>query len=637
MLEDKRKILVIDDSLTVRESLLMIFKDNFDIITSSYDKNSLQSLDKDRIDLVIIGIAYPLDSKMEFLQGLIGYNEDIAVLIMVEDHRLKEAYDIFDYSISDFVLKPFSIYDIREKVKKLLNRKIAVSSLSEISHISKKTSKYRRIFNSPLLEEHVTVLVAKALNNNASVLIRGEYGSGHERVAKTIHYNGLMKQGGFFKLNCNLNEESFVNTLLEIKKDLSSKSPGTLLLEEIGEANTGIQVRLLEIIEEQTIPAMGKEVDFNLRLIASTSMDLLEKVNNREFREDLFYRINTMPIRLSPLRERRESISMIVDFVLDDLCKRMKLERKSFSLDALNVLKNYYWPGNLIELESVIIRSVILSDKEIISSRELSFGIEDKTVRTSLQGQGLEGYDIKKSIRDEKENIQNFSFDSLVFNLAHEVKNPLVSIKTFTQLLPERFEDAEFRGQFFQLVGESVDRIDSLMKRIIGYAQFSEPEFSKVNLYTIIENAYKKISGKPLEDKSIFIKGTEKDLPSVLSDKNQLSYVFDNILSKAISVVSEDSDLSLAAEVSCLNKEEMSHLAGLEQMNNNKAVEVTIPLTNADMGISHLTNTPFVLGLEIFLAKRLVDKSLGVMEVKKMGEGETVIKIKLPVALGEIS
>jgi signal transduction histidine kinase len=439
-----------------------------------------------------------------------------------------------------------------------------------------------------------------------------------------------MKQGGFFKLNCNLNEESFVNTLLEIKKDLSSKNPGILFLEEIGVANTGIQVRLLEIIEEQTIPAMGKEVDFNIRLIASTSMNLLEKVNNREFREDLFCRINTIPIRLSPLRERRESIPMIVDFVLDDLCKRMNLDRKSFSLDALNVLKNYYWPGNLIELESVIIRSVILS-------RELSFGIEDKTVRTSLQGQGLEGYDIKKSIRDEKENIQNFSFDSLVFNLAHEVKNPLVSIKTFTQLLPERFEDAEFRGQFFQLVGESVDRIDSLMKRIIGYAQFSEPEFSKVNLYTIIENAYEKISGKPLEDKSIFIKGSEKDLPSVLSDKDQLSYVFDNILSKAISVVSEGSDLSLVAEVSCLNKEEMSHLAGLEQMNNNKAVEVTIPLTNADMGISRLTNTPSVLGLEIFLAKRLVDKSLGVMEVKKMGEGETVIKIKLPVALGEIS
>ena len=634
MLEDKRKILVIDDSLTTRESLRMIFKDNFDIITSSYDKNSLQSLDKDGIDLVIIGIAYPLYSNMQFLQELIEYNQDTAVLIMIEDQMLKDVYDVSDYSFSDFVMKPFSVYDIREKVHRLLIRKIAVSSLSEISHRSKKASKYRRIFHSPLLEGQVTALINKALNNNAPVLIQGEYGAGHERVAKAIHYNGFMKEGRFFKINCNLNEELFVNRLLEIKKDSSSKSPGTLFLEEIGAANTGIQVRLMEIIEEQTIPTTGKDIDINLRLIASTSMDLLEKVNNHEFREDLFYRINTIPIRLSPLRERSESIPMIVDFVLDDLSQAMKLERKSFSFDALNILKNYYWPGNLIELESVIIRSVVLSDKEIISNRELSFGIEDDEINAPIQDEILKAYDALAI--NEKENIQNFSFDTLIFNLAHEVKNPLVSIKTFTQLLPERFEDTEFRGQFFQLVGESVDRIDCLMKRIMGYAQFSEPEFSKVDLYTIIENAYEKISGKPLEDKSTFIKGLEKDLPSVLSDKGQLSYVFDNILSKAISVLSEDNDLSLAAEVSCLHKEEMSHLAGIEGI-DSKAVEITIPLSNAEMGMSHLANTPSILGLEIYLAKRLVDKSLGVMEVKEMGGGDMVIKIKLPVALGEIS
>ena len=634
MSEDKRKILIIDDSLTTRESLRMIFKDNFDIITSSYDKNSLQSFDKEGIDLVIIGIAYPLYSNMKFLQELIEHNEDTAVLLIIEDQMLKDVYDVFDYSFSDFVMKPFSVYAVREKVHSLLMRKAVISSLSEISYRGKKASKYRRIFHSPLLEGQVTALIDKALNNNAPVFIQGEYGAGHERVAKTIHYNGLMKQGRFYKLNCNLNEELFVGTLLEIKKDSSLKSPGALFLDEIGAANTGIQSKLLEIIEEQAIPSTGKEVDFNLRLIASDSTDLLEKVNNREFREDLFYRINTIPIRLSPLRERSESIPMIVDFVLDDLSQTMKLERKSFSLDALSVLKNYYWPGNLIELESVISRSVVLSDKEVISSRELSFGIEDDKVNVPIRDEILKAYDALAI--NEKEDRKNYSFDTLIFNLAHEVKNPLVSIKTFTQLLPERFEDTEFRGQFFQLVGESVDRIDSLMKRIIDYAQFSEPEFSKVNLYTIIENAYEKISGKPLEDRSSFIKGFEGDLPSVLSDRGQLSYVFDNILSKAISVVSEDNDFSLTCEVACLNKEEMSHLTGLEWI-DSKAVEITIPLSNTEMDMLHLKNTPSVLGLEIYLAKSLVDKRLGVMEIMKTGMGDTVIKIKLPVASAEMS
>ena len=147
----------------------------------------------------------------------------------------------------------------------------------------------------------------------------------------------------------------------------------------------------MEVIEEQRITAKGKkEFDLNLRVIASISRDLLEKINNGEFREDLFYRLNTIPISLSPLRERKEDIPSIANYILNDLSQRMKLQDKRLSTSALNVLKNYYWPGNLIELESVINRSAILAGKEVISTRELSFGIDDNIISSPSEDEKSE-------------------------------------------------------------------------------------------------------------------------------------------------------------------------------------------------------------------------------------------------------
>jgi len=347
-----RKILVVDDSLSVRESLRIIFKDNFSIITSGFDENPFSLANTEDIELVILGIIHPLDSRIGFLQRLIEYNQNIAVLLMMEYRTSKEVVNVFDHRNFDFVFKPFSIYEIRKKVQRLLSRKESISSLSEVTHKTRNIVKYRKIYESPLLEQQVSAIVPKAFDNDAPVLIKGETGLGQEWVAKIIHYNGLRSEGEFFKLNCvNLSEESFVNTLLTIKREASCKSLGTLFLEEIGGADLSIQMRLMEVIEEQRITAKGKkEFDLNLRVIASISRDLLEKINNGEFREDLFYRLNTIPISLSPLRERKEDIPSIANYILNDLSQRMKLQDKRLSTSALNVLKNYYWPGNLIEL-----------------------------------------------------------------------------------------------------------------------------------------------------------------------------------------------------------------------------------------------------------------------------------------------
>lgn len=629
------KILIVDDSLSVRESLRMILKDSFSITASSLGEKPISLMKKEEVDLVILGITHPLDAGIEFLQRFIENNENVPVLLLMERQTPEEVIDIFDHGIFDFVFKPFSVYNIREKVQGLLSRKDAVFSLSEVSHKNRKISKYRRIYKSPFFEEQVATIIARTLDNDVPVLIQSEKGLGQELIAKIIHYNGLGKDKVFFKINCvDLTEESFVNTLLTMTKGASLKSLGTLFLEDIESAGSNIQMRLMDIIEEQAVIINGKEeVGLNPRVIASASMDLLGKVNNGEFREDLFYRLNTIPISLSPLRERREDIPVIADYFLNDLSQRKKLKRKRMSLDAVNILKDYYWPGNLIELESVMTRSAILTEKEIITDREISFGIEDIITGIPSEGEKPEEQGVKTYVKSEDDTM-DLSLNTLITNLAHEFKNPLVSIKTFSQLLPERFEDAEFRGQFFNIVRENVDRIDSLIEGVIDYAQFSKPEFRKVNVRSIIEKALENNLGKLVERKSVVLKEFEKDLPLVVSDKDQLLYIFDNVLSNAISMVQEGSDLSLSARVSNVDLEEMSHVAGLERM-DSRVVEVTIPLSDSKMTILSLPDTPLVLGLELFLAEQLVNSGLGIMDVNTTAKGGAIIKIKLPVAFGE--
>ncbi|MFH1625919.1 MAG: sigma 54-interacting transcriptional regulator, partial [Pseudomonadota bacterium] len=552
MAKDMNEILVVDDSRSVRESLRMIFKDNFRVRTLSFSEAPLSLTKTEGIDLVILGVSDPLDGKIELLQRLIEYNEGIAVLLLMEHKTSQEVVDLFDYSICDFVSKPFSVYDVREKAKSLLNRRKSVPPLSKISHTARKIARYRRIYKSPLLEQRVATVVAKTLHNDMPVLIHGENGSGHELTSKIIHYNGLRKEAGFFKLNCGtLIGESLINTLLAIAEDRSSKTAGTLFLEEIGQADLDIQMRLMGIIEEGTIATKGREeVALDLRVIASTSKDLSTKVNNGEFREDLFYRLSALPISLSPLRERREDIPMIANYILNDLSQRMKIQRKRLSSDAVEVLKNYYWPGNLVELESVVARSAILADGEIISGRDLSFGIEDTIITIPSEDQKFEEY---RYVKSEKENRIDFSFDTLITNLAHEVKNPLVSIKAFTQLLPERFEDTEFRGEFYEIVGQNVNRIDGIIEAIVDYTQFSRPKFGRVNVQTLIEKVLEKHLGNLAEVKSGVLKEFEQDLPHVLSDRDQLQYTLDNIFSKVISMVPEGRNLSLSVRIIPLN------------------------------------------------------------------------------------
>jgi len=439
-------------------------------------------------------------------------------------------------------------------------------------------------------------------------------------------------------------EENFMNSfLIKEKGAFRPRSLGTLYLEEIGNLRLEVQERLMEILEEGSmITPEGREFAINFRVIASSSQDLRELVYKKVFKEELFYKLNVISIHLPPLRKREDEITGVVQQILETSVQRFSLKTKGFTPDALEVLKNYYWPGNMRELESVLIRSLIFSSKEMISPQDLRFGMEEMVStpehEEDMVAEKKPFMEVVKPDRQPKIQKETYFpekgetiFKELVNELAHEIKNPLVAIKTFTQLLSERFDDREFREQFYRVAGENVDRIDRLVEKILGSARFSRPVLRQVNLHSLLEKSLAD-SKNTFSKKGIFLKKEMKEnLPLILTDEDQLHYVFSNILSAIYYIVPEESRISFSTRTASMKSGEKDRFP-LEQSPNGYAVELSISYPdNPDE-----KKVGGHYSIELFLAQQVVERNLGLMETTSTA-GNTTIVIKLPVATGSKS
>jgi two-component system response regulator AtoC len=657
-----KKILIVDDSRSVRESLRIIFKDSLSLtavmgklilITADFKEDLISLTGKEKIDLIIWGVSGPWNQRLDILQSLVNANQRVALLIMGEQQVLKEFQRIFDYGIINFIEKPFNVYEIRKKVKSLLIQKDLPPSFSQLSFERKKADKYLRLPYSSIFGEKVAPIIKKAINTNVPVLIKGEKGTGKELLAKLIHYHqGLIKGKGFFKVDCtNLAEESWIRIFQRAKDTSQPYDFGTLFLEEIGDLRPEFQMSLIEIMDEEMILLSnegGSNLDF--RIIASTSVDLLKKVSEGGFRQDLFYKLHVMPIYLFPLREKREEIPLLVNQFIVQYGQKMRIEEKEFSSEAMRSLQNYFWPGNLRELECVVTRSAIFSKKQIISKEEILWAFEEKDLMIFTEDKDASKETLLPSkevdlveFKAQSESVfeDNLSFEALLTSFAHEIKNPLVAIKTFTQLLKGKFDDPEFRGQFYQIVGDNVDQLNNFTEEILRYYQFTSavPNFSSVDIYSLIEMVLKEGEDK-LKTCSINVKKEfVHNMPKIFTDKDQISFALRNILSNTVKMLPEEETIHFFVDI--VNFEEDDHPFINPGTVKGKAAEIKISYPGlkdlkdkrikTDVPSSSLS-TP-ILGLELFMAQKIIDKNLGVMEIKNTKEKEIIIIIKVPINL----
>ena len=415
--------------------------------------------------------------------------------------------------------------------------------------------------------------------------------------------------------------------------------PATLYLKEVGYLGQSSQLKLLELIEDGILQnGNGKKVIKNIRFISSSSENLKEKVVQRKFSEDLYYQLSTFSIFVPPLRDRAKEISMIAQYILEEYSKKMKIKKVEISNDVLMLLESYWWPGNLRELEHVMIQSAIFSDGKNLIEKDLFFKTEDEK---SSFSSFLKKAEMKTSAPREKsfsDEQKTLSISTFFIELVHRIKNPLVSIKTFTQLLREKFNDAEFRDQFYRVVTEDIEKIDSLLNGLLNYIKINTPIEKTNTVHLVLEDVLKKHEPQ-LKDKQIRIfKKYEQNLPETIVHEEQLRYVFSSLLQYAISSIPPKGSIGF------LTKSLNTH----KEMNTNKIllkedrgyIEILIVFTGYKKASEQLKN---VLGipapqqeeaieLELRLIKEIIQKNRGMMKFEvNEKKPRTLISLKFPI------
>jgi len=500
---------------------------------------------------------------------------------------------------------------------------------------------YQELLRSPLVPSQIISLTQKAAHNNVPVFIQGEHGTEKELIAKVIHYAGDSKYYPFCKIDCKTQtEDSFHDQFLRIFKENNfGTTPATVYLKEIGELGQLSQSRLLDLVEDGFFQnGAEKKTIKNLRFISSSSENLKEKIAKGKFSEDLYHQLTTLTIHIPPLRERTKEIPVIAQYVLDEYAKKMKIKKVGISNNVLKLLRNYWWPGNLRELEQVVIRSAIFSEGKNLTEGDLLFGTENgnNSFLTFLKKAETKSPEPKSQNSYNEQNTNVLSL--FLIELVHRIKNPLVSVKTFTQLLREKFNDAEFRENFYRIVTEDIEKIDAVLNGLLSYIKINTPFEKKDTVHVILEDVLKKHEMQ-LEDKKIKIfKKFEKDLPETVVHDEQLRYILNALLQYALPSIPPHGSIGiLTKSFDHLNKtaeERKFH------QRDGGYLEILVVFTGFKKPVEQFET---VLGIpvvqkeetfefELRLIKEIIQKNRGMMRFevneKKL---RTLISLKLPI------
>ncbi|MBC8236677.1 MAG: sigma-54-dependent Fis family transcriptional regulator [Helicobacteraceae bacterium] len=374
------KIAIVEDDINMRKSLEIAMGDyqEFEIKTFKNAKDALKSLD-DTFDLIITDINMPGMDGIEFVKTLNGKFE---VIIMTGNATLQRAIESIHLGVKDFLLKPFDIDTLVAAIK----RESEVQTAKKKVASKKRANTKKGFLGTSKVLEGVLKIATKAAKTDASVLLLGQSGVGKEVFANYIHDNSPRIKKPFVAINMAAIPENLIESELfgfekgaftdasEAKAgQFELANGGTLFLDEIGEMPYAVQAKLLRALQEKEVRRLGssKSIKIDIRVVSATNANLTDKIKEGQFREDLYYRLNTIPLHIPPLKERKDEILQIAESMCEINCKKYDLEVKVFSQEARETLLSYAWPGNIRELISVVERAVILSEGNEITAEEL--------------------------------------------------------------------------------------------------------------------------------------------------------------------------------------------------------------------------------------------------------------------------
>jgi two-component system response regulator PilR (NtrC family) len=411
------RVLVVDDERSMRELLAIVLqREGYEVLTAEDGQTAIATLEREPVDLLICDIKMPDMNGVEVLRAAKRIDHDMVAMMVTAFASTQTAVEAMRLGACDYLSKPFDVDELRMKVREKLESrdlrqenvllKRALGARHEFSNIIGRSEPMLGVFK----------LIQTIARTTSTVLVTGESGTGKELVARAIHFNSLRRDRPFVALNC----AALPDTLLESelfghmrgaftgadsnKKGLIELAEhGTIFLDEIGEMSPSVQVKILRVLQDRRFRRLGglEEIEADIRIIAATNQDLSKGVADGKFREDLFYRINVIPIHLPPLRARQEDIPLLAEHFLSKYRTQMDRQITGISGEAMEYLTAYDWPGNIRELENVIEHAVALEQARVILPGSLPDAIRSDPPRSAAAVLALpeSGFDLEEHVQ----------------------------------------------------------------------------------------------------------------------------------------------------------------------------------------------------------------------------------------------
>ncbi|UCE20442.1 MAG: sigma-54-dependent Fis family transcriptional regulator [Gemmatimonadota bacterium] len=406
------KILVVDDEQSIRDSLKIILEyEKYGVVLAADGQKALRALEGNDIDVVLLDIKMPGMDGLEVLQEIKQRDPHMAVVIISGHGTISTAVEATKLGAFDFLEKPLD----RDRLLLTIRNGLAQRRLTDENiDLRKQISRHDEIIGRSRAIQEILATIQKVGPTQARILITGENGTGKELVAKAIHRSSPRKDGPFIEVNCAaIPTELIESELFGHEKGAFTGAVGrrigkfeladggTIFLDEIGDMSLSAQAKVLRVLEENRLQRIGgsQTIDIDVRVLAATNKDLLEEAGHKRFREDLYYRLNVVPLHLRPLRDRIEDIPLLVDHFLRQACEQNNVHPKAITPEALKVLQRHHWPGNIRELRNAVERVVILSAGETILEGDVEHVITGR-------GGASDGVREAKTFQDFKEQAE---------------------------------------------------------------------------------------------------------------------------------------------------------------------------------------------------------------------------------------
>ncbi|MFD0826310.1 sigma-54-dependent transcriptional regulator [Neobacillus sp. M.A.Huq-85] len=386
-------VIIIDDEVTICQSLTFALEDQYHVYAFTDPREALPLLERIEVAIILLDLKIGEYDGIEILEEVKRVSPTTVVILMTAFGSIPSSVEAMRKGAFSYATKPLHLDELEVLMQKAEEFYTLQSKVEFLSNELDKMGETHGLIGESLAIREILTLIKKVKDIDSTILITGESGTGKEVVARTIHYQSKRRNKKFQVINCaaipghlleselfGYEKGAFTGAVQKKHGLFVLAEGGTIFLDEIGEMDLALQSKLLRALQERKVMPVGgtQEIDFNVRIISATNRDLVKEVKENRFREDLYYRLNVIPVKLPPLRERKDDIPLLVEFFIHQIGDRMGKPIDGISREALQILKQYSFPGNIRELQNIMERAIALTNSSLIEKVDLPSEIQQE-------------------------------------------------------------------------------------------------------------------------------------------------------------------------------------------------------------------------------------------------------------------